>query len=104
MYPFRSEPRLVGFSCVIALSCEPEFTDETDVQLGARALSSYRPPPSLFFAPPVCATFQGDTLLPGRHFEAAERFTPAKGPLAFIRLADGRGWVAVKKGEETFGQ
>lgn len=47
---------------------------------------------------------QGETLIPGQFAKAAERFTPAEGPVAFIRLADGRGWVQVKKKEGNFGQ
>lgn len=45
---------------------------------------------------------QDEILLPGQYFQAAERFTPDEGPLAFIRLADDRGWVAVNNGEESF--
>lgn len=45
---------------------------------------------------------QGETLRPGQYAEAAERFTPAEGPVVFIRLADGRGWVQVKRREGSF--
>lgn len=47
-------------------------------------------------------TNQGETLVPGQYAEAMVRFTPAAaGPLAFIKLADGRGWVPVLKKDDS---
>ena len=40
----------------------------------------------------------GDCLEPGQKAEACERYTPDDGSgVVFIKLADGRGWVPVKK-------
>lgn len=40
---------------------------------------------------------QEEVLYPGQHAQAVERFTPRDGSgNAFVRLADGRGWVKIK--------
>ena len=47
---------------------------------------------------------QGEALSPGERAEATERFTPADGSgVVFIKLADGRGWVPVRKRGSSFG-
>lgn len=43
--------------------------------------------------------------MPGQYAEAAERFTPAgESGVVFIKLADGRGWVPVLRGDEGLGR
>lgn len=47
---------------------------------------------------------QGEALIPGERAEATERFTPADGSgVVFIKLADSRGWVPVRKRNGSFG-
>lgn len=47
---------------------------------------------------------QGEALIPGERAESIERFTPADGSgVVFIKLADGRGWVPVRKRNGSFG-
>lgn len=54
--------------------------------------------------PPILQYSQGEALIPGERAEATERFTPSDGSgVVFIKLADGRGWVPVRKRNGSFG-
>eukprot|EP00752_Nemacystus_decipiens_P008749 g7810.t1 len=52
---------------------------------------------------PLGSETWGETLLPGRYFEATERFNPTEGPFAFIRLADGRGVRGTQRKKPAMG-
>ncbi|CAM9169756.1 unnamed protein product [Laminaria digitata] len=61
------------------------------------------PVPRLF-GPSLASQQTGEALMPGECCEGRERFTPCDGSgAAFIKLADGRGWVPLRQNSGCFG-
>ncbi|CAM9166452.1 unnamed protein product [Ascophyllum nodosum] len=61
-------------------------------------------PVPILFGPGLESQQTGEALIPGERAEATERFTPSDGSgVVFIKLADGRGWVPVRKRNGSFG-
>ena len=55
-------------------------------------------PVPILFGPGLESQQTGEALMPGERAQAVERFAPNDGSgVVFIKLADGRGWVPVKK-------
>lgn len=78
----------VGF--LLQLSFSPEMVPAPEYSQTSGVLSALRT--------------QGEALIPGERAESIERFTPADGlGVVFIKLADGRGWVPVRKRNGSFG-
>ncbi|CAM9355556.1 unnamed protein product [Discosporangium mesarthrocarpum] len=66
--------------------------------------TSAREPVPILFGPGLESQQTGEALIPGERAEAIERFTPNDGlGVVFIKLADGRGWVPVRKKNSTLG-